>query len=66
MTTIPAANHQSPWTAANAVTQAGNASLSKKTTPRAAKAAAKIRARYPKILGRIVDLTRIIPNLENS
>src|SRR5215469_18366396 len=63
---IPAANHQSPWTAANAVTHAGNSNLNMKIAPRAAKAAANMMARYPKILGRIGDLTRIIPRGKNT
>jgi hypothetical protein len=47
------------------VTDAGNVSLSIKTAPRTAKAVANSRARYPKTLGRIRELARIIPSGKN-
>ena len=61
-----AENHQNAWTPAKAVTDPGSERVSRKMTPKAAKADANKSARYPNNRGSIEEPIRTMPNGKNK
>jgi hypothetical protein len=65
MSVTAAASHQNAWIPPDAKTGPGSVRVSRKITPKAAKAAANRSARYPNNRGSIVELTRTMPSGKN-